>query len=60
MEDTSKDFRKVKFNCFVEAVTLKKCEKSSLSKNKVVLKKSEHMREGKSLFEKKRLVIMFN
>ena len=48
------DFRKVKCNCFVEVVTLKKCEKSSLFKNKVVQKKSEHMREGKSLFEKKK------
>ena len=39
--------------------------KSSLSKNQVVLKKSQHMREGKSLFEKKNkkqitLVITFN
>ena len=39
--------------------------KSSLFKNQVVLKKSQHMREGKSLFEKKNkkqitLVITFN
>ena len=37
--------------------------RSSFSKNKTVLKKSQHMREGKSLFENKsqiELVIMFN
>ena len=54
-----------KCNCCVEVVTLKKCEKYNLSINKVVLKKSLHMREGKSLFEKKksteiRLVTTFN
>ena len=39
--------------------------KSSLSKNRIVLQKSQHMREGKSLLERKknkqiRLVIKFN
>ena len=37
--------------------------RSSFSKNKIVLDKSQHMREGKSLFENKpqiRLVIRFN
>ena len=54
-----------KCNCCVDVVTLKNCEKSSLSKNKAVLKKSQHMRERKLLFELKkhkqiRLVITFN
>ena len=43
-----------KSNCCVEAVTLE---------SKAVLKKSQHMREGKSPFEKKfqiKLVITFN
>ena len=48
------DFRKVKCNCFVEVVTLKKCEKVASPKKKVVLKKLQHVREGKSLFEKKK------
>ena len=64
-----------KCNCCVKVVTLKKCEKSrgneelaiSLSKNTVVLKTSQHIQEGKSLFEKQtqktkqiRLMITFN
>ena len=37
-------------NCCVEVVTLNLCEE--LSQNKIVLKKWQHMREGKSLFER--------
>ena len=46
-----------------KVVTLKKCEEVAFPKKKVALKKLQHMRAGKSLFEKRnqiRLVITFN
>ena len=53
-----------KSNCCSELVTLKKFDKVLSPKNKTILKKSEHMGEGKPPFEKKtsqiRLMITFN
>ena len=42
-----------KSNCCSELVTLKKFDKVLSPKNKTILKKSEHMGEGKPPFEKK-------
>ena len=53
---TLKQYLLRKCNYCIEVVTLKKCERVTSPKivSKVVLKKSQHTREGKSLFEKKK------
>ena len=47
------DFRKVKCNCFVEVVTLKKCEKVTSPKIKLSCKSRNTCEKGNRYLKKK-------
>ena len=47
------DFRKVKCNCFVEVVTLKKCEKVASPKIKLSCKSRNTCEKGNRYLKKK-------